>query len=323
MPIQGKTDYTLLRDVVGTITVYNRQTGQVYANGTDYTVSSAGHLVIPDTTQIPKVPANWTSTPIAGWPWTANRADGSAIRLSSDYQYHQIAVTYEGKPLAYTMPPSTPGLQKLMAKLNSGQSVAITFVGDSITYGADSTWEMNANPRQRGYAYQVVQHLAALYPGHVYYRDRAVSGTTMGYGAYYAASTVADTASDAVVIAWGMNDAGIQTPEASFETSLRQVVAAARTANPDCEILDVLSWPSNPELSPQNWGPFGWYYTAAGNVAGNTPGFVVANVTSPAWDYILARKSFYDVTANGVNHPSDWMASVYAQIVLRAIFGTS
>ena len=321
LPVVGKTDYTLMRDVVRIISVRNRQTGQTYTPGTDYSVSANGHMVIPAGSQIPTFPANWTSTPPAGYQYIAYRSDGSPIRISHDYQLHQIAVTYEGGVYGGSFQTLTPSAGNTTSKLSSGQSVAITYIGDSITYGSDTTWEMNVNPRQKGYADLVADHLAALYPGHVYMRNKAVAGTTSYDGAQNAASYVGDTASDMVVIAYGMNDAGAGVTSSQFESNLRTIISAARTANPSCDIVLVLSWPSNPEVNPQNWTPFAWYYTAVTNIASNTAGVVIANVTSPTWDYILSRKSFYDITANGINHPSDWMQTIYAQIVLKSIFG--
>ena len=319
LPIAGKTDYTLLRDVVMVVSVRNRQTEQTYTPGTDYLVSN-GHLIIPVGSQIPVVPAKWTSTPPDGVTNSPVRADGSPIRVSDDYQYHQIAVTYEGKAYTGTFLGSA-GAQKMLAKLNSGQKVAITYIGDSITYGSTSTWELNANPHQHGYAEMVASHLQALYPNQVYFRNKALAGSTAGWGAYVAPSYLGDTPSDLVVIAFGMNDSGLRTSQEGFVTSLRMMIAAARSANPDAEILLVSSWPSNPELSPQNWDCFVWYYSAISQVANDTPGVLVTNMTSLTWDYILKRKTMYDISSNGMNHPSDWMATIYAQMVLKSILG--
>ena len=321
LPIAGKTDYTLMRDIVRVISVRNRQTGQTYTPVTDYTVSASGHLVIPAGSQIPTVPATYTSTPPDNYRYIAYRADGSPIRIASDYQLHQVAVTYEGKAYGGSFQTLTPGANNTLAKLKAGQKVAITYVGDSITYGSDTTWELNAHPQQRSYAYLVASHLESLYPGQVYMRNKAIAGTTSADGAQNAGAYVGDTPSDLIVIAYGMNDAGAGVSSATFESNLRTIMTTARAANPNCEFVLVLSWPSNPEANPQNWTPFAWYYTAVTNIASNTAGVVIANVTSPTWDYILARKSFYDMTANGINHPSDWMHTIYAQIVLKSVFG--
>lgn len=320
LPITGKTNYVLLRDIVGPVTVRNRQTGQTYTQGTDFTVNG-GELVIPDGSQIPKVAADWTSTAIPGWPYTAERADGSSIRISHDYQLHQVSVTYQAAAYGGKIALS-PGMPKLIEKLKSGEKVAITYVGDSITYGSDTTWEMNVEPRQHGYAEIVASHLATIYPNQVYFRNSAVAGTQSISGANNAAYLVGDTPSDLVVIAYGMNDSAASVTGLNFEKNLRNIIAAARTENQNCEILIVLSWPSNPENYPQNWDGFTWYEAAAKNIQSTEPGIYIADVTSPSRDFILQRKSFYDITSNGINHPSDWMHQFYAQVVLGTIQGT-
>lgn len=319
LPIAGKTDYVLLRDVVSIVSVRNRQTGQAYTPNTDYSVSVDGHFVIPAGSQIPTVPANWTSTPDPT-QYSPPRADGSLIRVSADYQNHQIAVTYQAGPYTGSFLGSA-GAQKLLAKLRAGQKVAITYIGDSITYGSTSTWDLNEVPHQHGYAEVSASYLAAMYPNQVYYRNESLAGSTAGWGAYVAPSKLGDTPSDLVVIAFGMNDSGLHTSQDSFTTSLRGMVAAVKSANPNTEIALVASWPSNPDLYPQNWECFVWYSGAINQVANETPGVFVVNMTSPTWDYILKRKSFYDITSNGMNHPSDWMATVYAQVVMKSILG--
>lgn len=319
LPISGKTNYTLARDIVRIVSVRNRQTGQTYTPGTDYTATN-GQFVIPAGSQIPVVPASWTSTLPDSNQYNVVRSDGTPIRVSHDYQYHQIAVTYEGKVYGGTYVNSV-GAQTTLAKLAAGQRVAITFVGDSITYGSDTTWELNIEPRQRGWADLVSMHLASLHSAQVYYRNWAIPGTASLAGSNMAASWLGDTPSDLVAIAYGPNDAGLGVSGADFEAHLRTMISAARAANPNAEVVLVCSWPSNPEASPLNWTPLGWYYSAINRIAYDTPGVLIANMTSATWDYLLTRKSFYDITANGVNHPSDWMQVVYAQVVLGTILG--
>jgi acyl-CoA thioesterase-1 len=45
------------------------------------------------------------------------------------------------------------------------------------------------------------------------------------------------------------------------------------------------------------------------------PGMAVADLTS-FWELLLTRKTFADITGNGVNHPNDFGHRVYAQVLL-------
>ena len=48
-------------------------------------------------------------------------------------------------------------------------------------------------------------------------------------------------------------------------------------------------------------------------------GVVLADVTS-MWQDLLKRKSFHDLTGNGVNHPNDFGHRVYAQVISTLVF---
>jgi hypothetical protein len=48
------------------------------------------------------------------------------------------------------------------------------------------------------------------------------------------------------------------------------------------------------------------------------PGVALADLTS-IWGELLKRKSFYDLTGNGVNHPNDFGHCVYAETLLALL----
>jgi hypothetical protein len=45
-------------------------------------------------------------------------------------------------------------------------------------------------------------------------------------------------------------------------------------------------------------------------------GIAVADVTS-LWTKALERKTFYDLTGNGVNHPNDFGHRLYAHVLIE------
>jgi hypothetical protein len=47
----------------------------------------------------------------------------------------------------------------------------------------------------------------------------------------------------------------------------------------------------------------------------------LADLTS-IWGELLKRKSFYDLTGNGVNHPNDFGHCVYAETLLALLIDT-
>jgi hypothetical protein len=319
LPVQGVAAYNLWRPVFEIQLVRNRATGVIFAPGRDYQVVN-NQFVIPAGSTIPQVAVDYVhtmvpNTPPQFQPYTKN---GGPLRIDSTYQSNQIAVTYSSAQFTADPPVTINPPRNLIGKLKAGQAVTITFIGDSITAGSNSSKDNGQAPMQPGYAALVTAYLSQQYPGQVYTRNKAVGGTSSVEGAANASALVGDTPTDYLVIPYGMNDAVAPTTAAAFSANLTTMINAAKALNPNVEILLVSSWPGNPDWQPMSWTPFVWYNGDMYGMTGD-PKISVANVTSAVWDTMLTRKSFYDVTANGVNHPSDFVYVVYAQVVLKSI----
>jgi len=322
MPITGKTNYGLWMPAVKVETVRNRQTGQIYKSGTDYQFAD-GQLIIPATSTIPTTPLSWiqTADPTNPPDWSPVTKEGVPLRISNDYQQNQIAVTYTNTAYQPAPPLVSSYPANFIAKLKAGQQVAITIVGDSITAGDNSTGLMGEAPNQPGYIALAIAYLSQLYPGQVYVRNEAVGGYDSASIIATAPSTLADTPSDLVIVGDGMNDMTANVTGAQFAANQQQIIAAARWCNPNTEVVLVSSWPSNSDWALTNNQAFVDYDAANYQVAGTTSGVSVADMTSVVWAGMSNAKSFYDITANGANHPSDFVYVVYAQTLLKTILG--
>lgn len=319
LPIQGKLAYGLWRPVFEIQTVRNRQTGQVYTPGVDYQLQS-GKLVIPAGSAIPQVASNYLQTVPPNVPsyWYPIDKQGNPLRIASDYQQNQIAVTYSSPIYSIPAPLVTNPPAAFLSKLKAGQFVTITYVGDSITLGNDSTASLGIAPNQPGYAGLVSAYLSAKYPGQIFTRNKAVGGTSSADGAANAAPLVGDTPSDLVVIGFGMNDAVANVSGTTFSNNITTIINAARAANPNVEIVLVSSWPGNDNWYPMNSQLLVDYNSVMYSMTRNMSGVTTVNVTSVVWNG-MQNKAFADITANGVNHPNDFMAVVYAQTVLKTL----
>ena len=51
------------------------------------------------------------------------------------------------------------------------------------------------------------------------------------------------------------------------------------------------------------------------------PFVAVANLTQIHKDILATGKKYRDMTGNNINHPNDFIARVYAQVVLRTLLG--
>jgi lysophospholipase L1-like esterase len=149
--------------------------------------------------------------------------------------------------------------------------------------------------------------------------NHAVGGWTSGNGLQQAKDQrIGKAKPDLVIIAFGMNDV-FQRNVGLYETNVRGLIEAVRADAPDAEFILVASMLGNVE-----WGmpmeQFPIYRDALAKLCG--PGVVLADMTS-MWEALLKRKTFYDLTGNGVNHPNDFGHCVYAQSLLALLIEPS
>jgi lysophospholipase L1-like esterase len=308
---------TLLREASSISVVENVTTGVVYPPSS-YSVV-AGKLHVNNT--IPMLPAAWLNTKVAGSAYEAQsyRKDGTELRLEFDYFQNQIEVTYEAAaPLQHLSKISSlPKMTKLMA---AQAQVAITFVGDSITVGGDSSELLGVAPNQKPWAKLVAGYLTDKNP-QVRYRNVAMGGMTAAFGANPAQTDLAQK-TDVLVVAYGMNDQSETMPKATFKAHYRTMMDRAKAQNPNVEFLLVVGF--RPELT--------WQYSHAEymdlyrdavielaaeyTLAGNHTVYVDVMAE---FDRMLQRKLFGDICSNGVNHPNDFGHVLYAQTILHRL----
>ena len=129
-------------------------------------------------------------------------ADGKR-RITEEIQDKQLRVTYTSDTPA-APPPKPKQLPLLRQKLNDGEPVYITFYGDSITAG------LGSDPGA-SYPELTAAYLSNKYNGRIYWRNRGVVGWTSRTGLLNIDEMVNNSAQDVLVIAFGMNDALVNT----------------------------------------------------------------------------------------------------------------
>lgn len=101
----------------------------------------------------------------------------------------------------------------------------------------------------------------------------------------------------------------------AFRQNIKGIMDTIRKDSPETEFILVSPMLGNPE-----WGipmeQFGLHRDALRKLTGK--GVALADLMS-VWEKLLKRKSFYDLTGNGVNHPNDFSHRVYAQVLLRML----
>lgn len=307
--------FPLSRSPVRITRVEDLTTGKAYVAGRDY-VLDRDQLVIPPGSMIRLTSPDFLHTPIPSSPLIAvsKTKDGRQLRIAEDFQTRQIAVTYEAtsKP---QQPAAIKPLPRYFSRLANGEKVSITLFGDSITEGASAT-------PGKSFAHLAATHLSMRYPGQISVRNQSVGGLG-SYGALdLAPGRLNDAEQDLVVLGFGMNDAtnGPYAPTAKvhFKEKLEGVIRLVRKKAPETEFLLISGIRGNPEWVAMNPGMFDEYRTALLELQAEMPGISVLDVTT-VWDELRKRKSFYDLTSNGVNHPGNFVHAIYADLLIQAL----
>jgi len=247
----------------------------------------------------------------------------------------------------------------LINKLNNGEDVTVFYYGDSITVGANSSWNVGIAPYQYNYAMLVTHALADLFEYTVEYVDASslnsmikpvpttnYVGGTKGTITYINTAVGGWTSLDGVnnfdkhvkpyiqqygcdlfVAAFGGNDGGWYGETTASYVST--IVDNVLKLTPDTSVLMVATMVPNPgAYASASGGAWCGTHTtqetqlisAAANYRSKGVECAVAQMTSMSLS-IYDLKDFCDYTGNNVNHPNDFFGRVYAQTLLQTLIG--
>ncbi len=291
-----------------------------YAEGIDYSLQD-GKLLILEDSAIPTIPYETyyleREAPGASFP----RTGGGYIAFGEGATFHsrQIVVTYvHTSEWDGAIPADKSGLlPKTAERLANRQSLRIVYYGDSITTGANSSGVVGAAPRAEDWCTMTTKTLESRFNVEMEQINTAVGGTLSEWGKLQARERAADHRPDLIFIAFGMNDGSGRVTVPTYQSNIRSIVETVRAVNPDCEFVLVAPMLANAEAA--NFAGFQEDYLAAlQELEGE--GIAVADITTMHKAF-LARKRYCDMTGNNVNHPNDFLARLYAQVMVRTVAG--
>ncbi|MCA9229354.1 MAG: SGNH/GDSL hydrolase family protein [Planctomycetales bacterium] len=234
--------------------------------------------------------------------------------------YHrlQVEVTYECQPGQWQGPtPRYAGdiLPRLLKKLGEGDSVKIFLSGDSISEGYNASRFTGARPGCPAYGELFALAVEKHFGSKVEFQNFAVGGWQSSQGLKQVIDDrVGEQHPDLMIVAFGMNDVFRRDP-AAFKQNIKGILNAVRQDSPATEFILISTMLGNAE-----WGmpmeQFALYRQALSELC--EPGIVLADITA-IWEELLKRKSFYDLTGNGVNHPNDFGHRIYAQALMAML----
>lgn len=229
----------------------------------------------------------------------------------------QLAVTYvpegRGASASKRLPAPSPNLSRTASKLGRSESLQVVFWGNSIEVGANSSGFQHVPPFMPNWAELFVWQLRKRFGAPVSYRNLAVGGQTAAWGVENV-SQVLNENPDLVVIGFGMNDGTFGVPVDVFAGQIQAMIAAVRAQRPACEFIVITPMLANPASIQHNLQAA--YRPALLELEG--PGVAIADLTYwHAW--LLTHKAYEDMTGNNINHPNDFLARWYAQILISLL----
>ena len=122
---------------------------------------------------------------------------------------------------------------------------------------------------------------------------------------------------DLCIIGFGINDGTKLYALEFYRRNIQTIIDTARAANPNSEFVLIATMLANPEV-----GDFAGCQKDYLPVlqAMETEGVAVMDMTT-FHETLLAQKRYCDMSGNNVNHPNDFLARGYAQVLWQTVVG--
>jgi lysophospholipase L1-like esterase len=159
----------------------------------------------------------------------------------------------------------------------------------------------------------VISKLQQTYNTEIIVKNKSVGGKQSVWGKENVRNLVSSETPDLVVIAFGMGDAhkSIDIKTEVFKNNIQFMMDDVKSVNPEAEFILVSTMLANPE-STGFAGRQAEYLPVLESL--KAVGVAIADITS-VHIKLLNHKNYRDITGNNLNHPGDFLARWYAQVV--------
>lgn len=232
--------------------------------------------------------------------------------------YHQIMVTYEHNDTWDGTVPTRQGnrLPKLRAKLKNKENITFVCNGDSIFTGANSSGKLGIEPFIPGFPEAFRDEMNRRYGANVTLINTAVGGEVSNWGKINVVANVNQHNPDLVLIGFGMNDGSWNVPAYDYVDNIETMVRSIQHNCPNAEIIVAATIVANP-ASAQNKGQAN-YLEPLQEMVNRYQGVALLDMTTFSLDLLKIKTSF-DLYANNINHPCDFMCRAYTANLLHLI----
>ena len=335
MFVGEESEITLLYEPSGKIELFNYGLEKTYVEGVDYVVEGRKVKRLKGSS-LPYFPTEeYYLAEMGKYDIHAikeNCPDYIADRIYLSYgeadmfTSRQVAVSYTHNDAWKGEVPAdkTARFPRFLKKLSAGEKCTVLFYGDSITTGCNSSGMPtggNVAPHADCFPMMITKCLEKTYGAKIEYINTAVGGWCSGSGLEAFDERVVNVESDLLILGFGMNDIHADNIE-RFLKNTEEMILRYRAKNPESEIVLVSTMLPNVETN--------WMSEKIGvdnfekillELEKKYPFTAVANMTQMHRDILATGKRYRDMTGNDINHPNDFIARVYAQVILKTLVG--
>jgi Lysophospholipase L1 and related esterases len=327
MPLEEKV-IPLLYHADEILSLKNATGEKEYQYGKDYMLRD-GKIVIPDGSAIEMIPLEVYHPKESDHP-EFNCADGTHLIFSENMLFHkkyQYLVSYRhSDKWAGPVPQFHENkLKKTRQKLLNQEPFTLGFYGDSITEGYNSSGmkSVNVPPFVPVWPSMVWERLKteASYDK-IQYLNKAVGGKATNWGIENVETAFRETPPDLFILGFGMNDATGDMNRFTFLDNIKVICEKILTLNPECELLLVSTTLPN-ELAVRFYKDQYTHESLLSALAEQYGEIADIACMTKMHKYLLSKKRYVDMTGNNINHPNDFLARIYAQVILSHIITLS
>lgn len=307
--------------------VKQHSTGKVFEAGKDFCHNPGDDFITrPDGSEIPFFPEsaihpteNLRFHPDPDANAISDAVDGGNLLFNNKdfFALNQIDITYQTAAVDFDpeLTAQSERLPRFREMLADKKPLQVTLIGDSISEGYNATKFVNIPPFAPCYMEMACNEVGDF----VTFSNRAIGGTGIQHASRIENDYQGDHP-DLLVIAYGMNNFAAM-PIEEFLNYLQQIITKCQAVNPHTEYLILTSMSGNPLWKRTVPGPDALYAEKIREFVNNSGTHIALADAAKVWQKFLARKGFYDMTGNGINHPNDYGHRIYASVVLELLTG--
>lgn len=308
----------MMYEIDRVISVQDAYLEKEYVYGKDYTIED-GKLMIPEGSSIRVYNHSQVykdNTMESGWWKTLT---GSYI-FAGQYNmyfvgYLNISYTVKGTWNGVVPESKATYLERSLSKLESGaENFKVLAIGDSISGGANVSANLEVEPYADVWSTMTAKALQEKYPETAIEYDTIAQGGATASLAIEKMSEILAFAPDLLFIEFGTNECMQGDSATVYINTLKQAISAVNANLPDCDIVLLAPYFSNPLLFPADW-----FYSYADALYGlERDGVAVCDIVSVI-QYVLTKKDYLDITGDNLCHPNDFTSRIITQTLLKTL----